>query len=152
MENEHRIPLLHEHVDALLKVCRQSSFIGDGWVFPSPDDASQPISRRQTVPWWRLLEKRAKLDQKKGRGWHSLRRKFANDNDGIPLARLMALGGWKSSVVEIYQKPSDEKLREALATRARARKASKRADATTASDKPQCGGVPSSLPEVASGL
>jgi len=54
----------------------------------------------------------------RGRGWHSLRRRFATDLDHLPLKRLMKLGGWKTpNSVMRYQKPTTEQLRESLKTR-----------------------------------
>jgi hypothetical protein len=73
-----------------------------------------------------------------GRGWHSLRRKFADDNDDLPLSQLMAGGGWKSgrTIVETYQAPTLDKPREALEKRA-ARCAARRVAATTTTNDNQ---------------
>ena len=45
------------------------------------------------------------LEPKPGRGWHSLRRKFATDLMDLPLKVLCELGGWKSpqTVLRCYQ-------------------------------------------------
>ncbi len=137
MKREHGTPLLPEHVDALKRMRREESRIGDGWVFPSPLDPEEPISRRQFQRWWTQLETRAGLARVKGRGWHSLRRKFASDNDGLPAAQLMALGGWSSykTIVEVYQKPREDTLRAALARRGEARKAEAARTATANRDQ-----------------
>jgi hypothetical protein len=52
-----------------------------------------------------------------------LRRKFADDNDVLPLAQLMAGGGWKSgrTITETYQAPDLDKLRVAMEQRAERR-------------------------------
>jgi hypothetical protein len=83
----------------------------------------------------------------KGRGWHSLRRKFADENDELPPAHLMALGGWKSykTIVEIYQKPSEEKLRNGLDRR----KTARAGHVTTACDNQLDSMRSDPLPEVA---
>jgi integrase len=76
MGNEHQTPLLAKHVEMLRAYQQESSSIGEAWVFPSPDDPSQPVSRRETIRWWERLEQLAGLSHLRGRGWHSLRRKF----------------------------------------------------------------------------
>jgi integrase len=137
MKREHRTPLTQQTLDLLKAVRLWSAHVGDCWLFPSPEDAEKPISRREIVRWWSQLERRAELSRTTGRGWHSLRRKFADDNDDLPLSQLMALGGWKSSktIVETYQAPDVEKLRTALERRT-ARCAAKRAATTTRNDNP----------------
>ncbi len=127
MKHQHTTPLLPEHVEVIGRVKRQTGRIGDGWVFQSEREPEQPVGRNTVRHWWDRLEALANLPQVKGRGWHSLRRKFADENDELPLSQLMALGGWKSSktVVEIYQSPSEEKLRVAMNRRAEMRKAAR---------------------------
>ena len=71
---------------------------------------------------WLKAERLAGLERKKGRGWHSLRRKFASDLMHQPLRVLCELGGWKDveTVLTCYQHPDEGELREALAARKRA--------------------------------
>ncbi|MEJ2206601.1 MAG: hypothetical protein P8170_21120 [Gemmatimonadota bacterium] len=61
----------------------------------------------------------AGLDPKPGRGWHSLRRKFASELMHVPLKTLCELGGWKSpqTVLTCYQHPDQEQLEAALRQR-----------------------------------
>lgn len=148
MGNEHQTPLLDAHMAMLKRYQRQSSIIGDTWVFPSADDPAKPVSRRETIRWWARLELLAGLRHEPGKAWHSLRRIFADDHDGLPLVQLMALGGWKShkTVVEVYQKPKFDKLRQALASR---RNRSETASLTTASDNHAATSTASPLPQVA---
>lgn len=97
---------------------RDAAAIGDAWVFPSSGNAANPVSRYVTVEWWNRLEKLAGLKHVPGRGWHSLRRRFATDLDHLPLKKLMGLGGWKTTQTVVrYQKHTTEQLREALKTR-----------------------------------
>ena len=58
---------------------------------------------------------------KKGRGWHSLRRKFASDFMHQPLKILCELGGWKSprTILTCYQQPNEQQIRAALSDRRR---------------------------------
>ncbi len=62
-------------------------------------------------------------EKKPGRGWHSLRRKFASELMDKPLKVLCDLGGWKQAktVMDCYQRPNEDQLREALADRRRVR-------------------------------
>ena len=61
-------------------------------------------------------EEFAGLEPKRGRGWHSLRRKFASDLMDLPLKVLCDLGGWRTAqtVLQCYQKPDEDRLRKAL--------------------------------------
>ncbi len=69
--------------------------------------------------WWKKAEVLAQLEPTPGRGWHSLRRKFASDLMHVPLKALCELGGWKSAqtVLTCYQHPDQEQLRDALLDR-----------------------------------
>jgi hypothetical protein len=100
--------------------------------------------------WWSDLEAGAKLRRVPGRGWHSLRRKFADDNDALPLSQLMAGGGWKSgrTITETYQGPDLDKLRAAMEQRAERRVQQLAATTTTNYNRPPAAEV-STLQEVA---
>ena len=66
--------------------------------------------------WWKRAEELARLEPKWGRGWHSLRRKFASDLMDLALNVLCDLGGWKTAqtVLQCYQRPDEDRLRKAL--------------------------------------
>jgi integrase len=114
----HVVPLDDAVLDLLRERRRASSVIGDGWIIPSPTDPSRRVSRHLVRDWWRDLEKAAGITHVRGRGWHSLRRRFATDLDHLPLKQLMELGGWKTPVSVVrYQKPTTEQLRASLKTR-----------------------------------
>ena len=57
-----------------------------------------------------------------GRGWHSLRRRFASELMHQPLKVVCALGGWRDfeTVLKCYQQPDENQLRRALGDRKRA--------------------------------
>ena len=61
----------------------------------APRDPSACVSGPRVAVWWKPAERRAGLEPKRGRGWHSLRRKFASDLMDLPLKVLCDLGGWK---------------------------------------------------------
>ena len=73
--------------------------------------------------WWNRAEALAGLDRKRGKGWHSLRRKFASGLIDQPLKVLCELGGWRTAqkVLQCYQKPDEDRLRKALDERRRVR-------------------------------
>ena len=62
---------------------------------------------------------RAAIADVPGLGWHSLRRKFATELKATPLKDLCYLGGWKDpqTVLKCYQRPDEETMRTALASR-----------------------------------
>jgi hypothetical protein len=78
-----------------------------------------PESRYTFLAWWRLAEERAEVKRVSGRGYHSLRRKFATEMKHAPLKDLCHLGGWKSAttVVSVYQQPDADTQRSAFAAR-----------------------------------
>ncbi len=73
------------------------------------------------LDWWDVAEKRAQLPSVVGRGFHSLRRKFATEMKHAPLKDLCHLGGWKSptTVVTVYQQPDAATQFDALRSRRR---------------------------------
>ena len=116
---EHVTPLSAAAVDALDRLRRTRAAIGDGWVFPAPKKPDRPCSRHVVKDWWERCEGEAKTVRVAGRGFHSLRRKFATELKAVPLPDLCALGGWKEpmTVVKCYQRPDEQTMRAALEQR-----------------------------------
>ena len=117
---EHSPPLSGEAVRVLEQSRRKRESIGDGWLFPSPEDSSKPCSRHLLRDWWRRGEKLAEIPRTSRLGWHSLRRKFVNDMKAdTPMADLCYLGGWKSplTVMTVYQQADQVTMRNALSNR-----------------------------------
>lgn len=115
----HTTPLSDNAVKELHALWKARPTIGDGWLFPSPGDPAQPVSRHLARDWWERMQKAAQLPVEPGRGWHSLRRKFATELKGAPLRDLQALGGWKDpmTIVKCYQKADEATMAEALRNR-----------------------------------
>ncbi len=118
---EHRTPATDEAVTALEEARRHARGTGDALVLPAARDPSRWLSRSRVSTWWKTAERRAGLKPKRGRGWHSLRRKFASDLIGLPLKVLCDLGGWKEArtVLRCYQHTDEVQLRTALDSRPR---------------------------------
>jgi integrase len=119
MKLDRNTPLSEEATESLRRIWRQREDLRDGWVFPSPDNPSQPISRHRARTWWKRIESIAALPPEPGRGWHTLRRKFATELKAIPLGDLAYLGGWRSAqtILKCYQQPDDQTLRSAIHNR-----------------------------------
>ena len=120
---EHSTPVTAEAVAALEEARRMSAGTGDAPVLPAPTDASKCAGRSLVRAWWYRAQTLAGLERKRGRGWHSLRRKFASDLMDQPLKVLCELGGWKTAktVLECYQRADEGQLRKALDARRRPR-------------------------------
>ncbi len=90
-------------------------------LLPAPRDPSRCAGRTLVRFWWNRAQKLAGLEPKRGRGWHSLRRKFASDLMDQPLKVLCDLGGWKTAktVLQCYQRADEGQLRKALEARRR---------------------------------
>ena len=113
---EHQTPITSIALAVLAEARRHNPGIGEAPVMPAPKDPTACMSRWLASGWWKKAEKLAGLDPKHGRGWHSLRRKFASDLMDVPLKVLCDLGGWKTAetVLQCYQRPDEDRLRKAL--------------------------------------
>ena len=116
---EHTTPLTDVAMAALEEARRTARRkTGNAPVLPGTDP-SKGISRVCAHNWWAKAQTLAGLEPKRGRGWHSLRRKFATDLMDLPLKVLCELGGWKSAqtVLRCYQQADERQLRTALESR-----------------------------------
>ncbi len=120
---EHRTPVTAEAVAALEVARRRNPGTGNAPVLPAPRNLSASISSGRAYLWWHQAERLAGLERQRGRGWHSLRRKFASDLMDLPLKVLCELGGWKEAqtVLRCYQQADAGQLRKALDSRPRVR-------------------------------
>ena len=120
---EHRTPVTVEAIAVLEEARKRNPGIGDAPVLPLPKYPTMPVSRPLARVWWTRAQKLAGLEPKRGRGWHSLRRKFASDLMDQPLKVLCELGGWKTAktVLQCYQRADEAQLRKALESRRRVR-------------------------------
>ena len=120
---EHRTPVTAEALAVLEEAWKRSSGHEDAPVLPAPRDGSKCAGRSLVRAWWYRAQSLAGLEAKRGRGWHSLRRKFASDLMDQPLKVLCELGGWKTAktVLECYQRADEGQLRKALDARRRPR-------------------------------
>lgn len=105
---EHTTPL----TAAARAVLMEAPGIGDALV-------ARGVSRHLARDWMERAQQLAGLAPEKGRGWHALRRQFANELRHAPLRDLCDLGGWRNpqTVVKCYQRPSEEAQRAALDSR-----------------------------------
>ena len=118
---EHRTPVTAEALAVLEQARERSSGMDESPVLPAPRDPARCAGRTLVRFWWNRGQKLAGLEPKRGRGWHSLRRKFASDLMDQPLKVLCELGGWKTAktVLQCYQRADEGQLRKALEARRR---------------------------------
>ena len=118
---EHRTPVTAEAVAVLEVALRRNPGTGNAPVLPATNDPSACMGRSLARNWWNRAQRLAGLKPQRGRGWHSLRRKFASDLMDLPLKVLCELGGWKKAqtVLRCYQQPDEGQLRKALEARQR---------------------------------
>ena len=75
---EHQTPVTAEALSVLEEaLARNSPGTGNAPVLPAPRDASACVGSSRVHAWWNRADRLAGLEPKRGRGWHSLRRKFA---------------------------------------------------------------------------
>ena len=121
--HEHVTPVTAEALSALKEARMSHPGTGEAPVLPAPRNPLACLGAARLHAWWSKAQILAGLDPMPGRGWHSLRRKFASDLMDQPLKVLCALGGWKTAktVLECYQRPDAGQLRKALEARRRSR-------------------------------
>lgn len=114
----HHCPLSENAVNAL-KAYKEGTEFNEVWVFSSPKDPENHMHTNHTKKIWKRIEAAANLEHIKGKGWHSLRRKFATDLIEQPVAVVAALGGWKTAnlLISVYQKPDHDHMATALKNR-----------------------------------
>ena len=118
---EHRTPVTDEALGVLEEARQENRRTGDAPVLPAPRDPARSMSYAVARDWWERAERLAGLERKRGRSWHSLRRKFASDLMDQPLKVLCELGGWRTAqtVLQCYQRADDGRLKKALDERPR---------------------------------
>ena len=121
--HEHVTPATAEALAALDEARRRNPGIGKAPVLPAPRNPLACLGAARLHVWWSKAQILAGLEPKPGRGWHSLRRKFASDLMDQPLKVLCQLGGWQTAktVLRCYQRADEGQLRKALEDRGRAR-------------------------------
>lgn len=121
VKNEHVTPLSDEALAALQRARYINGQIGDGWVFPNKSGAEGPVPRERLKEWWLAAEIAAGLPHVRGKGFHSLRRKFATEYRNLPMKDLQQLGGWKdhNTILKCYQQPDMAAMRDGLSRRLR---------------------------------
>ena len=118
---EHRTPVTDKALGVLEEARKEDCRTGNAPVLPAPRDPARSVGRPLVRDWWKRAEALAGLERKRGRGWHSLRRKFASDLMDQPLKVLCELGGWRTAqtVLQCYQRPDEDRLKKALDERRR---------------------------------
>ena len=113
---EHRTPVTDAALGVLEEARKENRRVGDAPVLPAPRDPGRSMSHAMACYWWKRAEGLAGLERKRGRSWHSLRRKFASDLMDQPLKVLCELGGWRTAqtVLQCYQRPDEDRLKKAL--------------------------------------
>jgi len=67
------------------------------YLFPSPRNASRPVSKDLASAWLEEAEQLAKLPKLDGSLWHAYRRGWATARKNFPLSDVAAAGGWKDT-------------------------------------------------------
>lgn len=116
---EHVTPMSATLRAALLRARSETAAIGEAWVLPSPRHPERPCPKGTLDKWFTAGAALAGVQLAPRARWHGLRRKFATEMKHLPLRDLAYLGGWKEpkTLLQCYQQPDEELMREALQTR-----------------------------------
>ena len=96
---EHVTPVTPEALSVLSEARGPFPLAGKAPVLPAPRNPLAAVGAARLHAWWQKAQILAELDPTPGRGWHSLRRKFASDLMDQPLKVLCELGASQLSVL-----------------------------------------------------
>lgn len=95
-DHEHEVPVSSVARSALDRIMRDRPGVGEAYLFPSPTDSTEPVSKRLVQRWFDEVEKAAKLEPVFRGKWHAFRRKWATERKHLPDVAVAHAGGWKS--------------------------------------------------------
>lgn len=79
---------------ALERVLRGRPGVGRAYLFPSPRNPAQPVSKDLASAWLERAERLASVPKHDGSLWHAYRRKWATERKHLPDRDVAAAGGW----------------------------------------------------------
>lgn len=90
---------------ALERVLRGRPGVGRAYLFPSPRNPAQPVSKDLASAWLERVERLASVPKHDGSLWHAYRRKWATERKHLPDRDVAAAGGWSdlSTLKTAYQ-------------------------------------------------
>lgn len=100
---------VREALESALEKRRRRGRVGKGPLFPSPEDASEPVDYTLASSWLRRAEELAGLEPLDGSLWHAYRRLWASARKDLPDVDVAKAGGWASldALQQAYQRPDD---------------------------------------------
>ena len=104
-----RCPISARVRAALESAIRKRPRVGDGPLFPSPQDVDKPGRYELACKWLRQAEKAAELEPLKRGRWHPYRRLWATCRKDLPDVDVAQAGGWGSleALKLAYQRPDE---------------------------------------------
>lgn len=120
---ERLAPISPEVRAAIDRRLRERPGIGLAYVFPSPTDPNEPMSRFLARDWLNEAERLAGLEHLKQGGWHTLRRKWATERKHLPAVDVAAAGGWAGpeTLQRVYQQTDEAAMLEVVLSPAKLR-------------------------------
>ena len=88
-------------------------------LFPHPKakrHPGKPVTRHLAAYWLKRAFELTVAAKPDGSLWHAFRRLWATERKGLPVKDVAAAGGWKdvTTLIECYQQPDEETLREVV--------------------------------------
>lgn len=114
--NHESVVVVSEAVRAAITgILRDRPTLGATWLFPA-QKTDGTVDKTLTSRWWRKTEKLAEIEHVRGKGWHSLRRRWATLRKGHALQDVAAAGGWTSTQVlrDLYTQAEAERVEAAV--------------------------------------
>jgi hypothetical protein len=116
------VPISRAARKAIDRVISERARVGlvTPYLFASPKNPANPVSKDLASTWLRKAEEIAELPKHEGSLWHAYRRKWATERKHLPDADVAAAGGWKDleSLKTAYQQADEATMLEVV-TRSR---------------------------------
>jgi len=102
---EHRLPMNEVASATLARWQKQTSRMGEAFVFTDPRNPKEPLSYYDAKRWLKRAEVKAGLEHEKQGGWHAMRRGWATARKHLPIQDVTVAGGWQDpeTPATIYQ-------------------------------------------------
>lgn len=109
---EQWVPLSKAARSAIDLVLERNPVVGDAPIFPAPRSGKRrPWTRHRARALLLKAYEEAGVSEEERVGWHSYRRKWADERKHLPRKDVAAAGGWLSQrTLEIYEQPDQETI------------------------------------------